>query len=237
MGHSARASQNIKVRQPLGGVLVHLSKGTGDLDAEMTGLVIDELNVKGLQFVGSAEELVDYRVLPNNKILGPRFGSRFPAVRAALSSLDPLDVTRRVKAGLPVTIVLDDGEEELAAEDVMIQEQAREGLAVVSEYGITVAVDVKLTPELLGEGLAREVIRRVQNLRKEADFNLDDRIVTTYSSDDELSEAVEAWRDYIMAETLSVELHSGEPEEGTFQVSEQVAGHELTLGVQRIDVS
>ena len=89
-----------------------------------------------------------------------------------------------------------------------MREEPREGLAVASERGVTVAVDVVVTPELAAEGLAREVVRRVQSLRKEAGFDLDDRILTTYQTEGELGDAVEAWRDFIAAETLSVELVS-----------------------------
>jgi len=234
MGHSARASRNIKVRQPLRCVLVHLEKGSGDLDAEMTELVVDELNVKELQLVTSAEELVSYRILPNSKVLGPRFGKQFPAIRTALSALDASEVVRRVKAELPIIITVDGEGHELTPAEVLVQEEPREGLAVISEYGVTVGIDVVLTPELVSEGLAREVIRRVQNLRKRAGFNLDDRIVTTYKTDDELGSAIEAWREYIMAETLSTELRAGDPGEGAAQVEERVAGHDLKLGVQRV---
>jgi isoleucyl-tRNA synthetase len=96
-----------------------------------------------------------------------------------------------------------------------------------------VALDTELTPELLSEGLAREVVRRVQTLRKEADFDLDDRIVTTCEADDELGAVVAQWADYIRAETLSDELLVGPPREGAHSASFQVEGHPLTLGVAR----
>jgi isoleucyl-tRNA synthetase len=123
---------------------------------------------------------------------------------------------------------------ELASEEVLVREDPREGLAVASERGITVAVDTVLTPELVAEGLAREVVRRVQNLRKEAGFNLDDRIVTTYQAGEALAQAVEAWRDFIAAETLSVELLAGPPDEGVAVGEYRVDGQALTLGVRKV---
>jgi isoleucyl-tRNA synthetase len=94
-------------------------------------------------------------------------------------------------------------------------------------------VDVVLTPELVAEGLARDVIRRVQNLRKEAGFNLDDRIVTTYETESELADAINACRELVAAETLSTELRAGPPDEGATVSQDQVGGHHLTLGVRK----
>jgi len=233
LGRSARNSRGIKLRQPLARALVHLEPGVGELDDELVALVRDELNVKRVEFVEDVADLVSYRLLPDNKVLGPRFGRRFPAVRAALAALDPVAAVRRLRTGLPLRLEVEGEEVELAPEEVLVREEALEGLAVASERGVTVAVDTVLTPDLLAEGLAREVVRRVQNLRKEAGFNLDDRIVTTYQADVELAEAIEAWRDFIAAETLSVELRAGPPEEGATVGEDRVAGHSLRLGVRR----
>ncbi len=241
LGHSARNSRNIKLRQPLARVLVHRESGTDALDDELVTLVRDELNVKQVAFVDDVSDLVTYRLLPDNKLLGPRFGKRFPAVRAALAAQDPLAAVRRLRAKLPLRLELAlsgaegvEGEEvELTPDEVLVREESREGLAVASERGVTVAVDAVLTPELVAEGLAREVVRRVQNLRKEAGFNLDDRIVTTYQADGELAEAIEVWRAFVAAETLSVELRAGPPDEGATVSEDRVAGHTLGLGVRR----
>ncbi|HEY67463.1 MAG TPA: isoleucine--tRNA ligase [Thermoflexia bacterium] len=233
LGRSARNSRGIKLRQPLARALVHLEPSVGELDDELVALVRDELNVKRVEFVEDVADLVSYRLLPDNKVLGPRFGRRFPAVRAALAALDPVAAVRRLRTGLPLRLEVEGEEVELAPEEVLVREEPLEGLAVASERGVTVAVDTVLTPDLLTEGLAREVVRRVQNLRKEAGFNLDDRIVTTYQADVELAEAIEAWRDFIAAETLSVELRAGPPEEGATVGEDRVAGHSLRLGVRR----
>ncbi|HHS98483.1 MAG TPA: isoleucine--tRNA ligase, partial [Chloroflexi bacterium] len=234
LGHAARNSANIKLRQPLGRALLHLEEGAGLLDEELLGLIRDELNVKEIAFVETPDELVTYRLLPDNKVLGPRFGKRFPAVRAALAALEPLEAVRRLRAGLPLRLEVEGEEVELAPEEVLVQEQPREGLAVASERGITVAVDTTLTPELRAEGLAREVVRRIQNLRKEAGFEPDDRIVAACQAEGELAEAVAAWHDYIAAETLCVELREGEPEPGMHVGEFKVDGHALRLGVRRV---
>ncbi len=233
LGHSARNSQNIKLRQPLASALVHMESGAGGLDEELMALVRDELNVKQVSFVSDASELVTYRLLPDNKVLGPRFGRRFPALRAQLAAQEPMAAVKRLRADLPLHLEVEGEEVELAPDEVLVRDEPREGLAVVSERGLTVAVDTVLTPDLVAEGLAREVVRRVQNLRKEAGLDLDDRIVATYQAEGDLAGAIDAWRDFIAAETLSVELRAG-PAEGDATVGEdRVGGHRLVLGVRK----
>ena len=232
-GHSARASCNIKVRQPLASAFVHL-ESTDELGDELVDLVQDELNVKRLEFVETIEDLLTYRLLPNNKVLGPRFGKRFPAVRAALAELDVASALRRLEAGLPIQLAVGGEAVELARDDVLVQTNPREGLAVAYDRGVTVGVDTVLTPELVTEGLARDVVRRVQNLRKAAGFNLDDRIITTYQADETLAAAIEAWREAIAAETLSVALRAGRPGAEATVGKDPVGGHPITLGVQRV---
>jgi isoleucyl-tRNA synthetase len=233
LGHSARNSQNIKLRQPLARALVHVESEADQLDGELVALVQDELNVKQVAFVEDAGQLVTYRILPVSKVLGPRFGKQFPAVRAALGAMDGAAAVRQLRAQLPLRLEVEGQEIELAPDEVLVREEAREGLAVASERGVTVAVDTVLPPELVSEGLAREVVRRVQNLRKEADLNLDDRIVTTYEADEELAQAIEAWRDFIAAETLSAELRAGPPEENATVGQDRVDGHTVRLGVRK----
>jgi isoleucyl-tRNA synthetase len=231
LGHAARAQANVKVRQPLGQVVV-FAPGRADDLAAMRDLVVDELNVKELEVAREAGELVSFRLLPVNKVLGPRFGKLFPRVRAALSAVaDPAAAAAALEAGQSLTLDVDGRTVALAPDEVLVQTEARVGMAVLSEGGVTVALDTTLTPDLVAEGLAREVVRRVQTLRKEADFQLDDRIVTTYETDDELGAVVAAWAEYIRAETLSDALVAGPPQAGAQSESYEVEGHPLTLGV------
>ncbi len=241
LGHSARNSRNVKLRQPLARALAHLEAGPDSLDEELVALIQDELNVKEIVFVEDVSELVTYRLLPDNQVLGPRFKERFPAVRQALAALEPLVAVKRLRARLPLQLELAPSEAqggekekvELAPDEVLVREEAREGLAVASERGMTVAVDIVLTPELIAEGLAREVVRRVQSLRKEADFEMDDRILVTYQAEGELARAIEAWRDFIAAETLSVQFEAGEPAEDAIVGEDRIEDHRLRLGVRR----
>jgi isoleucyl-tRNA synthetase len=235
-GHSARNSQGIKLRQPLTRALVHLESGLGELGDELVDLVQDELNAKDVIFAADVSDLITYRLLPDSQKLGPRLRDRFPAVKAALESIDdPVRAVRRLEADLPLELKVDSETIELAADEVLIREEPREGLAVASEHGVTVAMDVELTQHLVAEGLARDVVRRIQNMRKEADFELDDRIVTTYQAEEGLAEAIEVWHDYIAAETLSVDLREGPPDGDVDDAigDDEVEGHWLKLGVRK----
>jgi len=207
LGLGARNSANIKVRQPLAKALVYVEDGKGQLDETLVEIVADELNVKALEFVEDESSLVSYRLVADGKLLGPKLGARFPKVRAALSQLDPAEVVRRVRAGLPIVVEVDGEEIELSPEEIIVHVDPLEGLAVASEKGVTVAVDTVLTPELKAEGLVRDLVRYVQTLRKEADYQLDQRIsVGLFGLTEEVQQAIEAFRDYFCQETLCVNL-------------------------------
>jgi len=233
LGLSARSNAGIKVRQPLSKVMVYVKEGWAELADELVDIVSEELNVKGFEFIEDAENLVSYRVLPNNKLLGPKFGADFPKVRAALSALDPADVAAKVVAEETVVIEVNGERVELQAEEVLVNTEGAEGLATAEDKLLTVAIDTSLTPELKAEGLAREIVRRVQSQRKNADFNIEDRITTWYVAKDELAEVFQTWGDYIQAETLTTELITGEPPDEAFAETHKVEGQEFTIGVKQ----
>jgi len=238
LGRSARSTSGVKLRQPLARARVHAGKRPLDLGT-LAELVTDELNVKALEFVDKEADLVEYEIglLPN--VLGPKYGRRFPLVRKAIAAVAAADTeafAKRFLAGLSCTVEMDDDGPvvELLPEEVEVRTHGREGYAVAEEKGIVVAVDVNLTPELAREGLARDLVRRVQTLRKDADFQLDDRIVTHYEAEDELNAVVEEWADYLKAETLSLELVAGPvPGDVPWTESFKLGGHAVTLGVKK----
>ncbi|HBX69480.1 MAG TPA: isoleucine--tRNA ligase, partial [Chloroflexi bacterium] len=233
LGLSARGNAGLKVRQPLAKVLVHVSEGSAELSANLIEIVADELNVKTLEFVADAGELVSYKVLPNNKLLGPKFGQDFPKVRAALNDLNPSQVAARIAAGELVTFDLNGESVSLSGEEVLVSTESAEGMAVAADKLVTVAIDTVLTPALKAEGLAREVVRRIQAQRKNADFNIEDRITTWYVAEDELAEVFAAWGEYIQAETLTTALVAGEPPAEAFVERHKVEGAEVTIGIKQ----
>jgi isoleucyl-tRNA synthetase len=233
LGLSARNSVGLKVRQPLAKVLVDVP-GKRALDPGFVEIVTDELNVKTLEFVAGAGQLVSYRILPNNQLLGPRFGARFPKVRAALERLDANEAAAHIKAGETIHIDVGGDLIELSPDEVLLETEPLEGLAVAADRGITVAVDAVITPALRAEGLAREIVRRVQAMRKAAGFNIQDRITTyIHGEGEDLDPILADWAPYIKAETLTASLAAGEPPQDAYVEQHELDGMQLLMGVKR----
>lgn len=232
LGLGARGSANIKVRQPLARALAHVGQDAG-LSDELTAIVIDELNVKSLEFVSEAGELVSYKVLPNLKLLGPKLGKLVPAVKQALEQADADALVAKANAGKSVTLHVEGQDIELTAEEIVVQTEPAEGLAVTADKVITVGVDVVITDDLAAEGLARELVRRIQTMRKDAGFDISDKIIVYYQAEGTVHRVFKGWADYIKAETLAVEIDHQLIPEAAFQRKEKVEGLDVMLGVKR----
>ncbi len=233
LGLSARGNANLKVRQPLAKALVHSATGASQFPDYLETIVKDELNVKDLVFVRQAGELVNYKLLPDNARLGPAFGQDFPKLRKALEEQDPAEAKAKLDAGEVVTVKLGKETVELTAADILVNSQPAAGLAVAADKGVTVGLDTAITPELKAEGLARELVRRIQDLRKKAGFNIEDRIDTYYQAEGELAAVFSEWGAYIKAETLSEQLTAGAAPAGAFVEEQKVDGQKITLAVSR----
>ena len=227
LGHSIRASSNLKVRQPLGKAIVVVAHDRQDSVRRTADIIADELNVKSVELAEDEAALVTYRLLPDNKKLGPKFGAKFPQVRSALQSADSFAIAHAVRSGQRVTL----GEFELAPDEILVTPQPREGFAIASESGVVVALDTHVTPELKQEGQAREVVRWVQDLRKTAGFEISDHIVLTYQAEGEVKATLEQWAPYIQLETLADELREGEPQGTTDE--DEIDGMKVKLGVEK----
>jgi isoleucyl-tRNA synthetase len=236
LGLSARASNNLKVRQPLARVLVYA--GEMRLSETLMEIIRDELNVKAFEWVDKPEQLVTYRVAPDNKVLGPRFGARFPQVRAALQSANPGEVAANVRKGLRVTLEIDGQPVQLEPSEILVYTQPTEGLAIATErfgrVSVTVAVDTALTPELRAEGLARDIVRYIQEMRKNAGFEIADHICTTFVASDQIAAVMINFGGYIRAETLSRELIAATPTAGSYREEHRIENETLILGIQRL---
>ena len=233
-GLSARSNVGIKVRQPLAQVLVHVKEGRAELDKELTEIVQDELNVKNLSFIQDAKSLLAYKVLPDNRALGPKYGADFPKVQAALSKQDPDEIVNLVNEGKDIPLELEGKQILLTAEEILIRTEAAEGLSTVDSKLLTVAIETEITPQLRDEGLAREIVRRIQDFRKQADFDIADRISLVYQATPTLQNAIKTHQDYIMGETLTVEISEGDPEKGMFSGTSSFEDEEVTLGLKVI---
>jgi len=231
-GLSARSNAGIKVRQPLAKVMVYVKQGQAELDQELLEIVKDELNIKELEFVQDPESLLSYKVLPDNKLLGPKYGADFPKVKNALAELDPDRVASLVGTGEGVPLKLDGKTVTLEPEEVLVDTEAAEGLSTVDSKILTVAIETEITPELRDEGLARELVRRIQDFRKQADFDIADRIQIRYQVSEGLERALEVHRSYIMDETLALEMEKGKTDKGMFSGTASFEGEQAELGLK-----
>ncbi|HVG95989.1 MAG TPA: DUF5915 domain-containing protein, partial [Chloroflexota bacterium] len=237
LGRAARNHKaRIRVRQPLAALLVRVRNPQERARLErLADQVADELNVKRVEVVEDASSLVVYRIKPQFKLLGPLFGPRVNAVAKALQSANAAHLARLHAAGEPVTVVVEGRQMEVPSEDFDVEVTDAPGYAVVEEGGYLVALDTGVTPELVQEGLAREIIHRLNTMRKEAGFRLDDRIVAYYEAGEELRVVFERFGDAIRQETLSLRLEpSLPPESDGYAQDLRLDGHAISLSVQRV---
>jgi isoleucyl-tRNA synthetase len=231
LGRRIRTETKVKVRQPLLEAVVHLP-GDRETVMPLLDLVADELNVKAVVFAESADRFGRWRAKPNFKVLGPRLG---PAVRDAAAALaaDPAPAAE-LAAGHRVSIPLPDGSTvELGPDDVDLVQDTVEGWGVASEGGITVALELELTPELRREGLARELVRVVQDARKAAGLEVSDRIVLGLGASGEVAGALAEHRSSIAGETLATELREGEVADAAYRQVVPVEGSTVTVTLRR----
>jgi isoleucyl-tRNA synthetase len=237
LGRAARESVNIRVRQPLTKA-VFMTRDPEEAAAvrKLAALVESELNVKEAGVLEDAGSVVSYALNPLPSLLGKKFGKDFPLVQRTLREGAPADVRRWATAlldGQNVTVEIDGRSFEVMPEEVEVKQQAAEGFAVAQDSGYLAALDIRLTDELVMEGLAREVVRRVQTMRKEADFNIADTIHIRYAASEQLSRAITRFMDYIRAETLGESLEAGEPGDGFHRQDFSFDGETLSLAVKR----
>jgi isoleucyl-tRNA synthetase len=232
LGRAARASANIKVRQPVARfVVVTASANQVEALRQAAPLVADEVNAKTVHLTADATEIQSLRVKPLFPKLGPHFGKKVNEVAGILKQLSSQEAAR-FKATGEWRLHVDGHDREITTDMVDFTSEPLAGWALASEGGMTVAVDTRLSEELLLEGLARELVNRIQNMRKEAGFEVTDRIVLDLDGPEAVLRAFEKERDYILQETLTVEVtRSGQA--GEFQKSWPLAGGEAKLSVTR----
>lgn len=180
LGRAARNSGSVKNRQPLAEMIVATEKPL-DITGELEAVTLDELNVKKMIRADSAANLISYTLKPQLKTLGPKYGKKLKAIGAFLGSCNAAEVVNAVKNGGTYTVDLD-GEVTLAEEDLQIFTHSAEGYVSATDQGITVALNTQLTEELLLEGCERELVSKIQTMRKEAGFEVTDRIAVYYAA-------------------------------------------------------
>jgi len=230
LGRAARNATQIKTRQPVAKAVVACGERQRAAVEGLAAVVAEELNVKEIEYVASASELVAYVIKPNYRTLGPKFGKNMPAVAAAVAALPADETGDRIATGRSVMVTVGEAgtgtehEYEFAPEDFVVETHQREGYQVEREGGVAVAISTVLSPELLSEGLARELVHHIQNTRKAADFEIDDRIHLWVSGPAEIAEMLAVHGEWVKKETLAVSLHVGAPAAGDEAAGATAAG-------------
>lgn len=241
MGRSAREAVGIKLRQPLSEGMFAVRNPSETMAVRRLAYILaDELNIKSVNVLESASEVVTYSLNPLPQKLGRKFGADFPRVQRLLREGNPEQVANWAKQlldGKNVSVNWDgaNGEPksaEVTPEEVEVRRSASEGFAVSEDAGYLVALRTELNDELIAEGLTREAVRRVQLMRRDAEFSLDDHIALTYTASEKLANALKGNADYLRAETLADQINVGTPDNAqTFEFD----GETLTLGVRRLE--
>lgn len=210
LGRFLRTQSKLRVRQPLAEVVVAAADREVRRDIEaMADVIAEELNVKRVTVGDNEEELVRLEAKANFRSLGPRLGRNMPKVATAIAALASHDIAR-LRSGEVLEVAYEGGCVELGEEDVLVDRIEKEGLTVANEGEVTVALDTRLTADLIQEGWAREIVSRIQNLRKDTGLEVEDRIHLTYDLPDEPRQALEKFGEYVQTEVLALSLTPGE---------------------------
>jgi len=211
LARAARGQSGVRTRQPLSRLLLRAPDDAAAKALEdHKDQILEELNVKSIEFIARDEGIVNYRIKPNLPKLGKEYGKRLPDIRRALENEDGAAVAGMVARGENVTISIPSGELSLTSEDLIIETSSAEGYACGADAGYLTALDTSLTEELIREGVARELIRTVQESRKQAGLEVSDRIVLGVSGTAGVEAALNEHRDYLMSETLATEWQVGQ---------------------------
>src|SRR5690606_32724271 len=234
LGARVRATHKLKVRQPLAEAIVVVASDEERASLErFADAITDELNIKRLSFTREPERYVEFRLLPNFPVLGPKLGKRVPLVKKALAGADGGALARELGEKGSITLELDGGPVELGAEDIEIRLDAKEDFAAASERGRVVVVDTRPNEELVREGLAREAINRLQRARKELDLPFEARIAVTYEAGEKLGRALAEHGERVAGECLASKFApsgNGTPEGARHET--QVEGERFVFWIQ-----
>ena len=202
LGRSARNQSNQKIRQPLSKVSFAVENDQIALFImNNQDVVLDELNVKSIERITEADQLISYRIKPNLRTLGQKYGKGLAEIKILLEQSNPIDLVENIKSTGEIN--LKNGEYLLTRDDIFIETKAEEGFAAASDSGITVGLSLELTEDLILEGIVRDVVRSVQNMRKDAGFAVEDRIEISWDLDGQIADAVGKFSTYFRNETLT----------------------------------
>lgn len=226
LGRTARNACAIKNRQPLSELLIRADK-FDSLPEEYLDILKEELNVKKVAFISDSSGFASYEIKPQLRTLGPKYGPLIGKIREHLAQCDSSALVNAVRKGETVTVSIDNTLVAFKEEDLLISDKNKEGYQTVSEKGITVILNTELSQELIQEGLMRELVSKIQTMRKESGFNVTDHIVVTYSCGEKLAEVIEKYKSEIMQDTLADSITAG-----SGSSLKDINGEEISLSLE-----
>ena len=229
LGRAARNGSARKNRQPLATMYV---KAEGTLEDTFTDIIRDELNIKNVSFTDEVDNFVTYSFKPQLKTLGPKYGKQLGEIRTALAEIDGTAAKQQLDSTGAVTLNISVGEISLSAEDLLIEAQQKEGFYTVNDRGITVAIDTTLTEELIVEGFVREIVSKLQTMRKEADFNVTDHILVTISGSKVVTDIAKSCEAEIANDTLADSITVSECI--GFTKEWDINGEKVSIGIKKV---
>jgi isoleucyl-tRNA synthetase len=230
-----RAKSNLKVRQPLKKLMVVVDKNLKDALLKMKDVILEEINIKELEVLEDDSTIVHKSAKANFKAIGPKFGKKVKAVSEEIENFSIVEINSLEK-GNPVTINIEDEKLEIRSEDVEIISEQIKGWVVESENGITVAVDTGLNEKLIDEGLAREFVNRIQNMRKDAGFDVTDKIKIEYSGSTGIINAIKSFTNYIAVETLAEKIENKNELNGGFEQEWKIGDFNCKIKIERAGI-
>ncbi|GLI51998.1 isoleucine--tRNA ligase [Tepidanaerobacter syntrophicus] len=235
LGRAARNKGKIKNRQPLQKMMVQLrNPADKTLIEDLSDIIKDELNIKEIEYIDVAEEYFTYTVKPRFDLLGPKYGKLMSKISKELSTAEPLELIRKARAEGQVVLNIDGQDITILENELDVRAQDKEGFCAEGEGGYYVVLDTTITPELMLEGIARELVSKVQNMRKEAGFAVEDKICLYCVGDDIINKAIEVHGEEIKSDTLSVAIEKIVPPADSFAKEQDINGHKANIGVKKI---
>jgi isoleucyl-tRNA synthetase len=229
-----RAKSNLKVRQPLKKLIV-VERNMKVALLKMKDVILDEVNIKELEILDDDSSLVHKSAKANFKAIGPKFGKNVKAVAEKIKNFTVADITS-IEKGDSLNIEVEGESLSVNKDDVEIMSEQIAGWIVESDRGVTVAIDTQLTPELISEGLAREFVNRVQNMRKDAGFEVTDKIRIEFSGNLEFETAINSFKDYIALETLAEKLETNVELNGGFVQDWKIGGDDIKIKIEKVSI-
>ena len=226
LGRAARNGASCKIRQPLTRMYVQMKD---ELLPEDAAIIADELNLKAVERIGDASAFMSYIFKPQLKTVGPKYGRQLAQIREALSALD--GTAAKAELDKTGTLTILDGAVVLTPDDLLIETAQTDGFYTVSDNGITVAIDTRLTPQLIEEGFVRELVSKLQTMRKEAGFEVTDTITVYADGNDRIAKILTDCRDSVLHDVMGTALVCGQL--GGFQKEQDINGEHVTLGVEK----